>query len=287
MDQLRQFARWLFALPDAGIPSGPVDPLEGIDQLLVRNDRRLVSALLVFLLGPLFWFLGLDLAVFANDWPRLRERLLVRGISILVPVAALLVVRTAQSRKAYSRAVLAVAISVPVLHLSTNLLRPQGSMLPLRSPLMFLVIMYGALPNSYCRQIVPALVYTAGLIAERALWFTSNARGDLSMDVTVLLFVNAVGVFMVYRRVTLEREIGIRFRAEQRSVLAARQAIADLRALRGIIPICSHCGQVRSEVGDWQQLEQYLAEHTEADFSHGVCPDCIREHYSGSGRPER
>ncbi len=72
-----------------------MDPLVGIDQLLVRNDRRLVSALLVFLLAPLFWFLGLDLVLFGNDWPRLRERLLVRGISILVPVVALLVVRTA------------------------------------------------------------------------------------------------------------------------------------------------------------------------------------------------
>ena len=55
--------------------------------------------------------------------------------------------------------------------------------------------------------------------------------------------------------------------------------LAELRVLRGVLPICSHCRKIRTEVGDWQQLELYVREHSEADFSHGFCPDCIAEHY--------
>jgi hypothetical protein len=278
MQQLQQFARWIFAMPQSDPAGASADPFVDIDRILVRNDRRLVSAVLVFVLVPLFWSVGLELVVYANDWPRLKVRLILRLLSTVVPCGGLLAVRSAHSRPAYSRAVLCVALALD-LNLVNNLLRPQGSVLPMRVALMFLIIMYGALPNSFGRQIVPPLIYTAGVIAERALWVTSNVGGDLQTDVLILLFVNALGVAMVYRRATLEREIALRFHSEQKSLLAAQRALADLKTLRGIIPICSHCRKVRTEIGDWLQLEQYVAGHTDADFSHGICPSCMRQHY--------
>jgi hypothetical protein len=282
-EQSRDFARWLFGAPQPGISGGATGVLADFDQLQVRSDRRLVSAVLLFILVPLFWSLGLEIAVYGNDRPRLEARLAMRGLAVLVPVLGLLAVRAAHTRPAYSRAVLAIVLTME-LNLVNNLLRPQGSMLPMRAALMFLIVMYVALPNSFARQVWPPLFYTGGVIAERALWLTSDAAGDFATDVLILLFVNAIGVVMVHRRVALEREIAIRLRAEQDSRFAAQQALADLRVLRGIVPICSHCRKVRTEIGDWQQLEQYVAEHTEADFSHGVCPSCIREHYR-SGKP--
>lgn len=265
-------------MPQSGLSGAATEALADMDLLQVRSDRRLVSAVLVFILVPLFWSLGLEIAVYGNDLPRLQARLAMRGLAVLVPVLGLLAVRAAHTRRAYSRAVLAIVLTME-LNLVNNLLRPQGSMLPMRAALMFLIVMYVALPNSFARQVWPPLFYTAGVIAERALWLTSDAAGDFATDVLILLFVNAIGVVMVHRRVALEREIAIRFRSEQKSRFAAQQALADLKVLRGIVPICSHCRKVRTEIGDWQQLEQYVAEHTEADFSHGVCPGCMREHY--------
>ncbi len=55
--------------------------------------------------------------------------------------------------------------------------------------------------------------------------------------------------------------------------------IAEIKILRGFIPICSFCKKIRDDEGYWQALEIYMSKHIEAKFSHGVCPVCIKEHY--------
>ncbi len=55
--------------------------------------------------------------------------------------------------------------------------------------------------------------------------------------------------------------------------------ITQLKLLRGIIPICLHCKKIRDDQGFWSQLELYIKQHSEADFSHGLCPDCAHKLY--------
>lgn len=52
-----------------------------------------------------------------------------------------------------------------------------------------------------------------------------------------------------------------------------------IETLRGIVPICSFCKQIRDDKGYWNRVEAYVAKYTEAQFSHSICPDCVREHY--------
>lgn len=56
-------------------------------------------------------------------------------------------------------------------------------------------------------------------------------------------------------------------------------ALADLKTLRGIIPICASCKKIRDDTGYWNQVEEYLRDHSEARFSHGICPDCMERLY--------
>jgi len=56
-------------------------------------------------------------------------------------------------------------------------------------------------------------------------------------------------------------------------------AFDHVKALQGIIPICSFCKKIRDDSGYWNQLETYLRFHTDATLSHSLCPDCLREHY--------
>ncbi len=60
----------------------------------------------------------------------------------------------------------------------------------------------------------------------------------------------------------------------QRSADEARER--ELAKLRGLLRICSTCKKIHNAVGDWEQLETYLAKHSETDFTHGMCPDCAR-----------
>jgi hypothetical protein len=57
------------------------------------------------------------------------------------------------------------------------------------------------------------------------------------------------------------------------------QALREVKVLRGLIPICAKCKRVRTDTGDWQQLEVYIQDHSEAEFSHGVCQVCMKEVY--------
>jgi hypothetical protein len=58
-----------------------------------------------------------------------------------------------------------------------------------------------------------------------------------------------------------------------------RQALDQIKTLRGIVPICSSCKKIRDDQGYWNQVEVYVSEHTEADFTHSICPDCARKLY--------
>ena len=59
----------------------------------------------------------------------------------------------------------------------------------------------------------------------------------------------------------------------------SRQLRHRVRLLEGMLPICSFCKSIRNETGDWVQLEKYIASHTEATFTHGLCQNCAKEHY--------
>jgi hypothetical protein len=60
---------------------------------------------------------------------------------------------------------------------------------------------------------------------------------------------------------------------ERRALLAQHEQ--ELKTLRGMIPICAWCKKIRTDSGSWKQIEQYIHEHSGADFTHGVCPECV------------
>jgi hypothetical protein len=57
------------------------------------------------------------------------------------------------------------------------------------------------------------------------------------------------------------------------------KALAENKVLRGIIPICAACKKIRDDQGYWQQLEIFIRERSDAEFSHGICPECAKELY--------
>jgi sigma-B regulation protein RsbU (phosphoserine phosphatase) len=81
-------------------------------------------------------------------------------------------------------------------------------------------------------------------------------------------------------------EVGTRIVELQRNlaerVRELEDALARVKQLQGLVPICSYCKKIRNDRNYWQQLESFLAEHSEAQFSHGICPEC----YEKFVRPE-
>jgi len=69
--------------------------------------------------------------------------------------------------------------------------------------------------------------------------------------------------------------------AKEREKLIAQleNALLQVKRLSGLLPICASCKKIRDEQGDWEQIEDYIATHSEADFSHSICPQCARKLY--------
>ena len=57
------------------------------------------------------------------------------------------------------------------------------------------------------------------------------------------------------------------------------EALTDIKTLHGLLPICSHCKGIRNDTGYWQSVECYVRAHSDADFSHGICPKCLKKHH--------
>jgi len=89
-----------------------------------------------------------------------------------------------------------------------------------------------------------------------------------SVIATHLVFWIATMLAMIWVAMRLQRHIDERDQARQ-----------EVRTLSGLLPICSHCKKIRNDEGQWEKLESYISQHSEADFSHGLCPDCLAEHY--------
>ncbi len=73
-----------------------------------------------------------------------------------------------------------------------------------------------------------------------------------------------------------EREAELRRKNEE-----LQRALREVKVLRGLIPICASCKKIRNDGGFWQQLEEYIGEHSEAAFSHGLCQPCRKKLYPG------
>ena len=69
-------------------------------------------------------------------------------------------------------------------------------------------------------------------------------------------------------------------RALASKVKSLEKALAEVKQLSGLIPICMHCKRIRDDNDFWHRVEDYMTEHSDATFSHGLCPECLEEHYS-------
>jgi multisubunit Na+/H+ antiporter MnhC subunit len=98
----------------------------------------------------------------------------------------------------------------------------------------------------------------------------------------LLIWVAFFGGFVSRLRRELRKEIDIRRRAEKekdRLILDLENALGEIKTLSGLLPICANCKKIRDSQGYWNQVENYLSEHSDADFSHSICPECAAKLY--------
>ena len=87
---------------------------------------------------------------------------------------------------------------------------------------------------------------------------------------------NTIGVCGFSHDITKQKQIESKLRATNKKL---QIALDEIKTLRGIIPICSYCKKIRDDKGAWEIIESYISNHSEAEFSHGICPECLKKGY--------
>lgn len=102
-------------------------------------------------------------------------------------------------------------------------------------------------------------------------WASTNAHYYLDRNGDIC------GVEGITRDITSQKNAQ---EAQAKLISELKDAITRVRTLSGLLPICASCKKIRDDRGYWNQIELYIREHSEAEFSHGICPDCAKKIYS-------
>lgn len=217
-------------------------------------------------LDPKIWFLRYGICLFANGllWgvfgiyafyvtPQLYLSITLITLSGLVAAG---VATNAVSVPTF------LAFSLPILAPLGILLISSGELEPFL--LGLLVIVYLGVTTQSARQLNKVMLESLTYRYEK-LQLLNRLQAEKKQVIALNL--------------KLERDIKKRIATEmekERLILQLQKALNEVKTLSGLIPICAQCKKVRDDKGYWNQIESYLHQHSGADFSHSICPDCLK-----------
>lgn len=116
---------------------------------------------------------------------------------------------------------------------------------------------------------------------ERALAAAARQRDVLvRTGLMAVVVLGGLCLALVYARYRSTQQSERRLQAQ---AVDLRDALTRVRTLSGLIPICSHCKKIRDDKQSWHQMELYISDHSDAAFSHGICPDCVTRWHGDEG----
>jgi hypothetical protein len=132
--------------------------------------------------------------------------------------------------------------------------------------------------RAYRRE--PSRHLAAIMVGQVVYWIGLVSDGLVVSRVYPFLYVSEYAYLLVVMTMAyalLSRFVDLQAAVEELNAALERrveEALADIKVLRGLIPICAWCKKIRDDQGYWNQIEVYVAEHSSATFTHGLCPDC-------------
>ena len=274
------------ATPAAGVPaprasgaSSLVFDPESLEQRRFERDRDQAVMVLVALLVPLAAF-GINDALFAaGDWRSLAVAWAFRAAAVTALALTGLRLKRAPDRARLEQVLFSTLMAGVALSVLTHLGRPRSSLLPTRFELLCVVGFYVALPLRTRLQLVPALLLSAASLSLVFLWHTGVSGPELVSNAVCFILANVLGILITRRRHAADAEEEVAWRAVTYAHSSLQRTVRELRALRAVVPICPSCRKVRGAREGWQQLEAFVAERGDVQFSKVLCPSCLQKEF--------
>ncbi|MBJ6802692.1 ABC transporter substrate-binding protein [Geomonas propionica] len=127
--------------------------------------------------------------------------------------------------------------------------------------------------------IAPGKLPADSIIVNKPPGYLWSHRVEILSTISVLLLLALTMSFV--KLVNSRKNLQVHRDALVQRNGELEQALSKVKVLEGIIPVCMYCKKVRKDEQSWQQMESYISQHTEAQFSHGICPSCFDDNFSG------
>lgn len=212
-----------------------------------------------------------------------RELVVIRLISVVLVVAGIVMIRRQREPGRFERVAMWWGIFTAIGVVASFAILPPNYTEHTAWSVFLVLAMYVTLPISMVRQAGVAWLFTIG---DAAILWNLKVLDVPAARVDIMLAhacAHAVGMVASWQLKRSRRDQFLAYREAELAHTQEQRALGELRILQGILPICSHCKRIRTESGDWSQLEVYVRRHTEADFSHGICPDCEQTFFVSQG----
>ncbi|MEK7793236.1 MAG: hypothetical protein AAB353_01835 [Candidatus Hydrogenedentota bacterium] len=187
---------------------------------------------------------------------------------ILYTIAAIIFLNGFRTATIRDSIVLSWTISMSALGLAISASRPpeyvHGASLLVASVAIFFFLIH----NRWLFQLIPMFVTSAGTIVILVVVKKGVSGASLFSMILAFLIVNATGILASWRLHHYRR-------AQFFATRELEVALANVKTLSGMIPICAGCKQIRDDQGFWQAVEKYVMDRSDARFSHGYCPACF------------
>jgi len=227
----------------------------------VQRSRFLVAGacLIVAAHGVDVWASG------GPNWAALALRIAWGGLLLLEARAAV-----KSGPRALRWMTVTTALGTPVLF--TALLAVTGRSESPLFPFAYVLAMAATIVlfDLFAMGLVSAALAVGGAWL-MLLWDGASSRALLSWVHIGVIALILGGVLALAFRVTQ--------RANERLIGDLREALTNVKTLKGLLPVCAWCHRIRNDAGYWERLEAYISARSEAEFSHGMCPECFAKNY--------
>lgn len=232
----------------------------------------------------------------ATDDERRRRAFVCLGLALLIPVMVIFGASDLrQGKMVEGGAVLAVAAFMTALPFILSRVREARSIFRFGSALILLLQVYElgigggggyALLWFYCYPILTLALFgtregltwvTAALASAALVLLGPLSAGPVPPHTGRFLLSYALVALFSYGLESSRDRLHSQLVAEKD---ALKEVLAQVKTLRGLLPICAGCKKVRDDRGYWQQVEELIANHSQAELTHGICPDCAASYLS-------
>lgn len=203
----------------------------------------------------------------------------MRALTIAVSSVALILLRRTQSPASFNGILWSWAMFIAFVTVFFNSTRPGVYSGPVIITVEMVLLTYCLLPLPLVLQILCASVNTvAGPLLHS--WGEPAVQGMSQAAVfQAYVVANFLGIATSIQLQRRRRQLFVAALRQTELTAGLEQALAEIRTLRGILPICAHCKRVMNDAGAWEQIEDYVRKHTHAQFTHDICPECAKQHF--------